>query len=216
MDNRSWLSGAAGSAPAAPSSPSAGYPTSGNPGVTPPTIPGDYWYHQTGEEIRAVIAAGGLTPSRTVLTQLRDAIAVLIGGVGAPIACQIALSFGGGSTGITYSSRQAWAFITGKRVEIFGQFALTSKGSSTGTAQFSISFVAGGTFPLPTAQFPAMVSVDIMAASLPGPLKALMLTSGLHEFRYFDAAAGTDANVLTNAHFTNTSVVYVAGTYVAP
>jgi hypothetical protein len=75
MDNRSFEAGAAASAPSAPASPSSGYPTNGNPsGATPATKPGEYWFHQIGEEIRAVIVAAGLTASRTVLTQLRDAL----------------------------------------------------------------------------------------------------------------------------------------------
>lgn len=82
MDNRSFLSGAAVSAPTAPSSPSAGYPTGGNPATaTPPTNPGPYWFHQIGEELRAVIVAGGLTPSAGTLTQLLSALQALFGTV---------------------------------------------------------------------------------------------------------------------------------------
>lgn len=77
MDNRSWMSGGHGSAPSAPVSPSAGYPTDGNPGVTPPTNPGAYWFHQVGEELRTVIAAGGVTPDASTLTQLLAALNVL-------------------------------------------------------------------------------------------------------------------------------------------
>ena len=71
MDNRSWLSGASATPPVAPSSPSVGYPTGGNPSTsTPPTNPGPYWPHAVGEELRAVIVAGGLTPNAAVLNQL--------------------------------------------------------------------------------------------------------------------------------------------------
>lgn len=80
MDNRSFQSGAAGSAPSAPSSPSSGYPTNGNPGAgTPATIPGEYWYHQIGEELRHLIDAAGLTPSSATLTQLKSALDTLYG-----------------------------------------------------------------------------------------------------------------------------------------
>ncbi len=79
MDNRSFQSGAAASAPAAPASPSSGYPTNGNPSTgTPATLPGAYWFHQIGEEIRNVIAAAGLTPNNTTLNQLSTAITDLI------------------------------------------------------------------------------------------------------------------------------------------
>lgn len=73
--DRAYQSGAAGSAPAAPVSPSIGYPTAGNPATaTPATKPGPYWYHMITEEMRAVIAAAGLTPSQSDLTQLLQAL----------------------------------------------------------------------------------------------------------------------------------------------
>ena len=80
MDNRALLSGAAASAPAALASPSTGFPTGGNPATaTPPTNPGPFWFHAIGEELRAVIVAGGLTPTQGTLTQVRDAIQVFAG-----------------------------------------------------------------------------------------------------------------------------------------
>ena len=78
MDNRKWLSGASASAPIAPASPSAGYPTGGNSSTgTLPTNPGPYWPHAIGEELRAVIVAGGQTPSLGTLNQLLVAMNVL-------------------------------------------------------------------------------------------------------------------------------------------
>lgn len=73
--DRAFLSGAAGSAPTAPASPSIGYATGGNPSTgTPATKPGPWWYHMITEELRAVIAAGGLTPSQSDITQLLQAL----------------------------------------------------------------------------------------------------------------------------------------------
>lgn len=73
--DRAYSSGAAGSAPSAPASPSLGYPSAGNPGTgTPATKPGAYWYHMVMEELLAVIAAAGITPDQTKLTQLASAI----------------------------------------------------------------------------------------------------------------------------------------------
>jgi hypothetical protein len=75
MDNRQFESGASASPPSPPASPSAGYPTNGNPGTgTPATVPGEWWFHQIGEELRAVIAAAGLTPDHANLTQLLAAM----------------------------------------------------------------------------------------------------------------------------------------------
>ena len=79
MDNRKWQAAASATPPADEASPSSGYPTDGNPSTpTPATIPGARWFHQVGEEIRAVIEEAGLVPSSTTLTQLRDAIKRLI------------------------------------------------------------------------------------------------------------------------------------------
>ena len=79
MDNRSFEYGAAASAPTAPGTPSVGYPSNGNAGTgTPATRPGQYWFHQIGEELRAVIVAGSLAPDSGTLTQVRDAISAMI------------------------------------------------------------------------------------------------------------------------------------------
>lgn len=77
--DRVFESGAVGSPPSAPTSPSSGYTTAGNPATaTPATKPGPYWFHQVTEELRAVIAAAGITPDHEELTQVRDAIQSLI------------------------------------------------------------------------------------------------------------------------------------------
>lgn len=73
--DRIWESGASASPPAAPASPSSGYPIAGNPATgTPATTPGPWWYHMVTEEMRAVIAAAGLTPDHTNLGQLLSAL----------------------------------------------------------------------------------------------------------------------------------------------
>lgn len=81
MDNRKWEADAAAAPPGAPASPSDGYPTNGNAlTATPATEPGEWWFHAIGEELRAVIADGGLTPNINTLTQVRDAIRNMIKG----------------------------------------------------------------------------------------------------------------------------------------
>lgn len=82
MNPREYLSGASATPPTAPSSPSVGYPTGGNPGTaTPPTVPGPHWFHQISEELRGVIAAGGLVPNSADLTQLNTVLQAMFGGV---------------------------------------------------------------------------------------------------------------------------------------
>lgn len=73
----------AAAAPAVPAADTEGFFTSGNPvsGIPATVIP-DWWLNMIQEEIRAVVVAAGLTPSKTTLTQLRDGLAVLYGGGG--------------------------------------------------------------------------------------------------------------------------------------
>lgn len=79
--DRVFESGAAAAAPSQPASPSTGYPTAGNPQTAvPATKPGPWWYHMITEELRAVIAAAGITPSHTDVSQLSSAIRRLIDG----------------------------------------------------------------------------------------------------------------------------------------
>lgn len=57
-----------------------GYFTEGNPtGGTPATNVRGSWLNMVQEELMAVVAAGGLTPSKTVYTQVRDAIKTMVG-----------------------------------------------------------------------------------------------------------------------------------------
>lgn len=81
MDLRVYEADAIATPPSAPASPSTGYPTNGNPlAAQNATEPGDYWFYQLSEEMRALILEGGLTPDHTSLTQLRDAIKNIVKG----------------------------------------------------------------------------------------------------------------------------------------
>lgn len=66
-----------------------GYFTKGDPGAgIPATIVDDDWANAVQEELIAIVEAGGLTPSKTVLTQVRDAINLLIAANVAPDASE--------------------------------------------------------------------------------------------------------------------------------
>jgi len=79
MDNRKFAANASATPPAVPATPSSGYPTNGDPlQSVEPTTPGDFWFHQIGEELRGVIAGAGLAPSTANLAQLLEAIQRLI------------------------------------------------------------------------------------------------------------------------------------------
>ncbi|GAB7525313.1 hypothetical protein [Paraburkholderia sp. 2C] len=63
----------------APASGTPGYATDGNPATgVPATLWPSYQYNAIQEELIALIAAGGLTPSKGTLTQVRDAIRALL------------------------------------------------------------------------------------------------------------------------------------------
>lgn len=55
-----------------------GYFTEGSPGVTPATLVRASWLNMVQEELRAVVVAGGLTPSKTTYNQVMTAIKSMI------------------------------------------------------------------------------------------------------------------------------------------
>jgi hypothetical protein len=69
---------AASSLPAPEAAGTEGYFTEGNPTAgTPATNVRGSWMNMIQEELRAVVVAGGLTPSKTTYTQVRDAVLAL-------------------------------------------------------------------------------------------------------------------------------------------
>lgn len=102
MEPREFLSGASVTAPTRPTAPSTGYPSGGSPGTgVAPTVPGPYWFHQIGEELRAVIAAAGISPSGTDLTQLLTALRALFGGSASGVTSTVAKGHWTGPGGLT-------------------------------------------------------------------------------------------------------------------
>jgi hypothetical protein len=75
---------AASSLPTPETAGAEGYFTEGNPATgTPATLERASWFNMIQEELRAIVVAAGLTPSKTTYTQVRDAILQLIqGGAG--------------------------------------------------------------------------------------------------------------------------------------
>lgn len=193
MDNRKWQAAASATPPADEASPSSGYPTDGNPSTpTPATIPGARWFHQVGEEIRAVIAAAGLTPDSTVLTQLRDAIqamivgaqkAVIVNGVTfeASVADGEAVRWDSGNSrfdeaiadGTANNRAVGIADVTNSRVYLYGECPLFS-GLTPGSRYYLDASTAGAiTATAPTdavqigiAKSATVLWVDVDAAGL--------------------------------------------------
>lgn len=74
-----YKSGAVAAAPALPAAPSVGNPSEGDVAFgTPATVIGAYAFYQIFKELEAVVEAGGLVPDASNLTQVRDALNVLI------------------------------------------------------------------------------------------------------------------------------------------
>lgn len=142
-------------------------------------------------------ALGGFKPSSTsdALTQWNNTTSWT------PV-----LSFGGGSTGITYSVQVGEYLRLGSMVFIYVNILLTSKGSSTGAAVISglpVNMTKFNHFPM---RWLSMTATLVNAAAY----RASNTTLGLKGI----TAAGTSLDVnLTDASFSNTTQVEFSGWY---
>jgi len=121
------------------------------------------------------------------------------------------LSFGGGTTGITYSAQQGFFTIIGNVVHINIRIVLTSKGSSTGTAQITGLPVTNGS--------------NIISAIVVGSFGAVTLTATYTSiFLSLDSAAttatlnastatGLASILVTDTMFANNSNLRITGSY---
>jgi len=113
------------------------------------------------------------------------------------------VQFGGGSTGITYSSQVGNYTKIGDTVRIFVYIGLSNKGSSTGsitiqTLPFTVN--TGGT------------PVSLLIGSWTGVTSALQAYLGTTNISIELIGTGTQTPA-TNSNLTNTSAVYVQATY---
>lgn len=117
------------------------------------------------------------------------------------------LSFGGASTGITYTFNTFSYTKIGRQVCVCGLIVLSSKGSATGVASFTLPFpvTSGNQFASANGMNFANMAVTVnnaIASCING-------TSGAS---IFQTAAGTTVQ-LTDAEFTNTSVLVLQVNY---
>lgn len=118
-----------------------------------------------------------------------------------------ALSFGGATTGITYSSATGLYWVTGSQVAWTFNFTLTSKGTATGNAEVTIPplFAFGKTIrPYMGGGF--MDTYWSLSGLTGGP--ALRALTSKFRLTQEDAANVGD---VTDANFTNTSQIVCAG-----
>jgi len=114
-----------------------------------------------------------------------------------------AVTFGGGSTGITYSSQAGTYTKIGNTVRLGILIDLSSKGSSTG--RLAISGV-----PFTTSQSGTPVSVWCDKVTVTGTIQPYLYSDNNIYFLYL--SSGTATNV-TNAEVVNTSSLYVSVVY---
>lgn len=118
------------------------------------------------------------------------------------------LTFGGGSTGITYTSQEGYYTRIGNTVTATGGFILSAKGSSTGSAAISLPLTARNT------------TDDVQGFSVGRGLNMAGLTSAVSGYivdnttsaRLMDWGA-TGAVDLDEANFTNTTEINMTVTY---
>lgn len=119
------------------------------------------------------------------------------------------VSFGGGTTGITYNINTVGSFTRIGNVVLFrGRLKLSNKGSSVGTA-----FLDG--LPYTAAGLVSQVACSIEAINMTGLTGGLSASviAGTTQVSV-DQWGATGSASITNSNFTNSSDVYVAGHYI--
>jgi len=124
----------------------------------------------------------------------------------------IGVSFGGGTTGITYDASYVSGIYTkiGRLVSVTGHLVLTSKGSSTGTAQITglpfTNDTANGADAVCTVKPDYITFANMIIGYIPAN------TSSIQLWECTEAGAATQ---LTNADFANNSQLIVSMIYQA-
>lgn len=162
-----------------------------------------------------IVDAGSLITATNVETAFAE-LATDINGLEADLAALIpvttatftpTVTFGGASTGITYSTQDGSYTKIGTRVFIRGLVVLTNKGSATGAA-------AIGALPIACTTTDPVSIVTSNMTGLTGGTTALTASStSTFVIRQQDATG--DAVNVTDAEFTNTTLIHFSGSYVA-
>ena len=124
-----------------------------------------------------------------------------------------ALNFGGATTGITYATGgQVGKYRTeGKLVFCFIRFALSSKGSATGVATI-------GNLPLTSVNLSGAgmgpISYNLNMASITGAICALVPPNSTWVYLFQQGSTGSVA--LTDANFSNSTIIDMMFTYQTP
>jgi hypothetical protein len=161
---------AATSLPAPEAAGTEGYFTEGNPATgTPATKVRGSWLNMIQEELRAIVVAAGLTPSKTTYTQVRDAIKALV-----PLNAPGRLLNGGPTVytaGATWNRNPATTFLI---VEVQAPGGGSAGAPATGASQYSGSpGASSGSYAkvlLTAAQAGASQTITAGAPGAAGPV----------------------------------------------
>lgn len=122
--------------------------------------------------------------------------------------CTLGASFGGGTTGITYTSQSGSYTKVGNRANVTGYLELLNKGSSTGAAKITgFPFVVRN-----NNDSYAAFSLRIGTITFTGQYAANMEPNTTTASFYQTAEAGT-LSTLSNTNFANTSQALIGVTY---
>lgn len=120
------------------------------------------------------------------------------------------LSFGGSSTGITYSSNVCQQYIIGKMCFINIYIALSSKGSATGAAAVSIPQTSTTTTTsIPMTYFAGITSTGNQPTTFLGPSTNSLL------LLFTNTTTGAISSI-ADTNFSNTSGFVISGSYLIP
>ena len=121
-----------------------------------------------------------------------------------------AMSFGGGTTGITYDANTSGTYVkNGKLVVVTGYLVLTSKGTDTGTATITGLPKTNGTGYGNTSCCFLRCSAVANSGTIQGAIERNTTQISLSEIN----TAGT-TTAITDADFSNTSAIYIQATYI--
>ena len=158
------------------------------------------------------VASTGLSTSGYVLTSTGASSLPAFQNIATTGTFNPSLTFGGGTSGITYNSRYGKYWVIGPIVYFGIFFALTSKGSSTGTAYISnLPFTSANdsTYGISTCS-----SSDIAFGTLNTALTGFVITNSTQMyFQSYGGGAAVGATNLDNTYFTNSSQFYCNGFY---
>lgn len=153
-----------------------------------------------------VITIAGTTPINTVASG--STVTVSIVGASAVTSWTPVLSFGGGTTGITYDVQSGYYFQIGPVVFFTVFINLSSKGSSTGVAAITTPVAGGVAFTqyVGSIDFWQLLTLN---ANFSEPMWQFNSTS----FLLYEAGSGQTMTQLQDTNFDNDTTIKITGYY---